>query len=81
LVLAEGDVHKKHRKVISTVFNYELLKTNMPMVIKTCKETFDEIESNKAGLDKVLLLEEFQKITGTVVGRIFFGEEMNENKI
>jgi len=76
LITANGNVHKRHRKITSRVFHWDFLMTTVPMIVKTTKEIFDEIEVKKS-FTEVKMIEHAQAITGIVVGRIFFGEEMN----
>ena len=37
LLLAEGEVWKRHRKIISNSFHYEFLKTNIPVIRETTR--------------------------------------------
>jgi len=79
LITANGSIHKRHRKITSRVFHWEFLTTTVPMIVKTTKEIFDELDANKS-FELVKITEQCQAITGIVVGRIFFGEEMNNYK-
>jgi len=79
LLLAEGNTWKNHRKVISSRFHFEFLKENIPLIVSTTREFLGEV--SKTSLNKVNILDEAQKITGEVVGRIFFGENLNKFKI
>jgi len=79
LFLAEGDFWKAHRKVISSKFHFEFLKENIPLIVSTTREFLDELA--KTNLTKVNILDELQKITGEMVGRIFFGQNLNKYKI
>jgi len=78
LVLAEGNLWKNHRKIISSRFHFEFLKDNIPSITATTREFLNELA--KAPLKRVNILDEVQKITGEVVGRIFFGENLNKYK-
>ena len=75
MLLAEGAVHKRHRKIISNVFHFELLKSNLPVLIQVAKRRFDEIEK-KGEMKNIRIMDEFQHITGEVVGTIFFGQDL-----
>jgi len=79
LVLAEGDVWKNHRKTISSVFHFEFLKQNVPLIVATTREFLTDL--SKASMKNVNIIDEIQKITGEVVGRIFFGENLNKYSI
>jgi len=79
LITANGAVHKRHRKITSRAFHWEFLISTVPMIVKTTKEVFDHMETG-GELKNVRVTEISQNITGVVVGRIFFGEEMNNYK-
>lgn len=78
LVLAEGNLWKNHRRIISSKFHFEFLKQNVPLIVATTKEFLGEL--SKTSLKNVHTLDEIQKITGEVIGRIFFGENLNQYK-
>jgi len=79
LVFAEGATWKNHRKIISSVFNFEFIKGNIPLIVNTTREFFKE--TAKGSLKSVDIMSEIQKITGEIVGRIFFGENLNNYKL
>ena len=74
LVLAEGDTWKRHRKIISNSFHYEFLKTNVSTVQRLTREYFDKITPEDHSAFSAIA--RVQDITGEVVGRIFFGENL-----
>jgi len=76
LITSDGAIHKRHRKIISNVFHFELLRSFIPSIVRSTKNRFDIIE--KEGLKNVKVMQEFQNITGEVVGEIFFGEDLNK---
>ena len=76
LIRAEGKLWKQHRKTLSNLFHYEFLKQNIPLMVKTTRELLDQLK--EAPLDDVKVMDELQKITGEIVGRIFFGENLNK---
>ena len=78
LVLAEGDTWKRHRKVISNSFHYEFIKDNIPLVQNTTREFLDGL--SKSDYDNYSAIGKVQEITGEIVGRIFFGENLNSYK-
>jgi len=76
LITSEGDTWKKHRRLISSLFHFEFLKMKIPLIVETTREFYDKME--KDGLDKVDIMNEFQKITGQVVGKIFFDRNLDK---
>jgi len=73
--MSEGDVWKRHRKIISNSFHYESLKANITTIKNTTLEFLDkttpEEHQNYSVINKI------QEITGEIVGRIFFGKNLN----
>ena len=79
LVFAEGATWKNHRKIISSVFNFEFIKGNIPLIVNTTRDFLRE--TARISLESVDIMSEIQKITGEIVGRIFFGENLNNYKL
>ena len=78
LVLAEGEVWKRHRKMISNSFHYEFLKLNTPIAQRTTQEFLENIDpKDYQGFE---IMRRIQNITGEIVGRVFFGENLKEYK-
>jgi len=75
LVTAEGETWKRHRRIISNSFHYESLKDNVKTVQDTTKELLAKIP--KEEYNEFSAIRRIQEITGEVVGRIFFGENLN----
>jgi len=75
LVIAEGEIWKRHRKIISTLFNYDFLKSQIPVIMDTSREFLDKLSNEN--LNEVKILDEFQRITGEAVDRVFFGTNVN----
>jgi len=75
LVFSEGNLWKSHRKAISSIFHFEFLKKNVPLIVNTTREFFNNLMITS--LQNVNIMDEIQKITGEIVGRIFFGENLN----
>ena len=75
LFLAEGETWKRHRKVISGSFNYELLKSNVSIIQDITAKYFKNlpVEAYK----DYSVISRAQDITGEIVGRIFFGKNLN----
>lgn len=76
LIITEGEVWKRHRKIISSSFHYEFLKNNTKMIQSTTKEFFDKISEEE--MKNYDLMRHIQAITGEIVGRLFFGEKLND---
>jgi len=76
LLYAEGDVWKNHRKIISTSFHYEALKSQVGLIQNTTKEFLDKVGTE--GCEDYSIINKIQEITGEIVGRIFFGEKLND---
>ena len=79
LVGVSGDDWKKQRKVISQSFHFEFIKDNIPNLVTTTRELFDEL--GQGNLDKVLMIQEIGKISGEGIGRVFFSENLTNYKI
>lgn len=79
LFTTEGNDWKRHRKFLSTAFNYNYIKETIPTVAYVVEEAFADLK--KRGLKKINMLNEIQTITGEVVGRIFFGDEFKKYRI
>ncbi len=76
LLFAEGDMWKHHRKIISSSFHYEAIKSQVGLVQATTKEFLNKIDSK--GMHDYAVINKIQEITGEIVGRIFFGEHLND---
>jgi len=75
LVMSEGDVWKRHRKIISNSFHYESLKANISTIRNTTLEFLDKTTPEE--YQNYSVIHKIQEITGEIVGRIFFGENLN----
>jgi len=80
LFLAEGETWKNHRKSISTIFHFEFLRKNIPLIQKTAKHSLLKLSQQK-DLKKVDVMNEMHQITGEIVGKIFFSDNLNQEKI
>jgi len=76
LFVAEGELWKKHRKVVSSVFHYEFLRENVPLIASTTRELLTKLAQK--GLNNVDINKELNGITGEIVGRTFFSERLSE---
>jgi len=75
LLFAEDDMWKHHRKIISSSFNYEALKSRTELVQETAREFLNKV--GPEGCENWSAINKAQEITGEVIGRIFFGEHLN----
>ena len=75
LLFSHGNQWKKHRKSISTIFRYDFITSQFPTIVKTARHIFTrEIEAQKG--KHIHILDLYQMITGELVFRIFFGEDL-----
>lgn len=79
LVSARPELWKKHRRVISSSFHFNCLQEMIPGVVNIAEQAFEDLK--KRDLNQVDIMHDFEKITGDVVGRLFFGEKFNEYRI
>jgi len=75
LITAEGNQWKKQRKVLSSAFHFELMKSMLPRIQATAHQNFFNLQ--KKSLNEINILSEFQKTTGQVIGKLFFGEQLD----
>jgi len=75
LVLSDGETWRRHRRIISNSFHYESLKANVKTVQNTARELLGKIPQEE--YKNFAAIRRIQEITGEVVGRIFFGENLN----
>ena len=78
LVMAEGEAWKRHRKMISGSFNYELLKSNVKVIQKTTREFLDSVSPNE--YQNFPTISKAHQLAGEILGRVFFGENIKEHK-
>ena len=76
LLLSTGSKWKKHRKIISSCFHYEFLKSNAGLTQKITREFLAKTTPEE--LKDYRTIYQIQKITAEVVGRLFFGERLND---
>ena len=75
LLFSHGNQWKRHRKTLSTIFRYEFLMSQIPTIVNTTRHILSrEIEAQKG--KHINILELYQMITGELVFRIFFGEDL-----
>jgi len=76
LILTEGETWKRHRMIISGSFHYEFLKANIHVIQDTTREFLDKLTPEE--MKKFPAISKIQDITGEIVGRIFFGKNLNQ---
>ena len=75
LVFNSGSQWKTHRKILSQTFQYEFIMSQVPTIVNTARHILSrEIETKKG--KRIHILDLYQMITGELVFRIFFGEEL-----
>jgi len=79
LLTSEGNQWKGQRKALSSAFHFEFLKSILPTVQATARQKLSAL--GKGSLTKVNVMNELQKITGEVVGKVFFGEQLSDYDI
>ena len=78
LVMAEGEAWKRHRKIISGSFNYELLKSNVEVIQKITREFLDSVSPSE--YQNFPIIPKVHQLAGEILGRVFFGKNINEHK-
>ena len=48
MVFTEGDPWKNKRKLMSKVFNFDLIKENIPKIAEICDKSFEDFEKDKS---------------------------------
>jgi len=74
-----GDEWKKQRKIISQSFHFDFIKANIPTIVSTARELLNDLGQRDLG--KVLVIPEMGKVSGEVIGRVFFSENLTNYKI
>ena len=76
LVTSAGDDWKRHRALLSKAFDYNFLRESVKQIDNIAKKSLSEFPTLKG----VEMIREFEKITGEVVGVLFFGECLNKTE-
>ena len=76
LPLAEGDIWKKHRKIVTSCFHYEFIASSVEVIRQVATEYLDKISTES----EFPVCAKMQEITGEIIGRIFFGRTMSNYK-
>eukprot|EP01017_Pseudomicrothorax_dubius_P006629 TRINITY_DN11932_c0_g1_i3.p1 TRINITY_DN11932_c0_g1~~TRINITY_DN11932_c0_g1_i3.p1 ORF type:complete len:360 (+),score=66.03 TRINITY_DN11932_c0_g1_i3:142-1221(+) len=77
ILFMEGNRWKLHRRILSDAFSFDNLKKMTPIVNEAIKDHFAEMKDQKR-LSKVGIMNEFQKITGDIVLKAFFGSTFSK---
>ena len=80
LLCTEFDKWKTQRKLVSQAFHFEFIQENLPLVARTADDIIRQFPFNGRSTITIKAIEEYQKITGDVVCKIFFGQQVS-NKI
>jgi cytochrome P450 len=84
IVFSEGDIWKKKRKLLSKVFNFDLIQENIPKISEICDRCLNDFdEGNKTG-DKQYKYDTLKlssRIFNGVVMKCFFGSDQVNEKI
>ncbi len=78
LLTIEGTRWKDRRKLISEAFHYDFLQQMIPHVRDTTLEFIEQWKKTQVEVD---MLKEYQRLTGEIVGRIFFGNNFNGQQV
>jgi len=78
VLLSEGSVWKRHRKLTSSAFNFDYLKEIFPKIVEIAEELLERLKS-QIGYS-IHFLNAVQRITGEVVARLFFGEKFIDRR-
>jgi len=76
LVTTDGEIWKRHRKVISAAFHYDLVRDTIPDTVKTSDQFLEDLKLKD--LNEVDIMLTYQTIAGEVIGRLFFGAKFSE---
>ena len=77
--IVEGSQWKTQRKILSSSFNFDFLKSILGDIQDISKRTFADLD--KKFLDEVDVIKVFQQMAAEVMGATFFGEKVNDYKI
>mgnify|MGYP000851144655 CR=1 FL=1 len=80
LIFSEFEKWKRQRKLVSQAFHFEFIQKNLSVVTDTTKDIISQFPFKGNGPITIRAIDEFQKITGDVVCKIFFGQQVS-NKL
>mmetsp|Transcript_10271 Transcript_10271/g.11675 ORF Transcript_10271/g.11675 Transcript_10271/m.11675 type:complete len:510 (+) Transcript_10271:56-1585(+) len=76
LVFAEGENWKSQRKSVSESFHFEYMRSLLPTIVKTAAEVLAKCKQISGENSQVIALsaiKNFQKVSGDIICRMFFG--------
>jgi len=82
MVRMEGEKHRRMRKILSSVFHFDFVNSNIEITTKVAQEKLKEWEDNNlVGKEYINVLSESSNFAGEVVGQLFFGYSLNAIKV
>lgn len=78
LVMVEGAKWKSQKKMLSQRFHFEFLNSILPTIQNLAVEKFSNLK--KGSLTDVDIMNTMQDISGEIVGKLFFGNELENYK-
>jgi hypothetical protein len=69
---------KKKRKLLSKIFNFDLITLNIPKMVETCNKCFDKYEANYMISENILQINNYKMCSGIFNGvmmKCFFGND------
>jgi len=75
LVIVEGNQWKTQKKMLSSSFHFEFLNSILPNIQKLAFQRFSDL--GKDPLKDVDIMTMMQNISGEIVGKLFFGDELD----
>ena len=76
LVIAEGTKWRAQKKMLSSTFHFEFLNSFLPVIQKIAIKRLSALKKNS--LKDFDIMQEMQNISGDIVGKMFFGEEVDQ---
>eukprot|EP01017_Pseudomicrothorax_dubius_P044995 TRINITY_DN7700_c0_g2_i1.p1 TRINITY_DN7700_c0_g2~~TRINITY_DN7700_c0_g2_i1.p1 ORF type:complete len:299 (+),score=72.10 TRINITY_DN7700_c0_g2_i1:66-962(+) len=80
ILFVSSDRWRLHRRVLSNAFEFSNIKKMQPIIAEAIFDHFDEME-REGRLSKVHIMDEFQKITGDIVLKSFFGSDFSKRTL
>lgn len=80
MLVTEGQKWKTQRRTVSSVFHYDFLKENTPLIQKICIDHLDKL-AQKKDLTNYQVGCDFQEIMGDIMGKLFFGNDMSKYEV
>ena len=84
LLWSNGDQWRAQRKFFSTLFHYDVMQQRIPLMQQVCSEIITDLRARLAhtpdAYQVINVVDEVERITGEIVIRSFFGEEL-KNKL